>query len=154
MPDGNFEQYQVERTSAYRQMDARLIMWGNIMLRGALAGLPDCERSDALTPVRWTGKQIDAAMALHSRVIRLPEVRQRIVLQVFYRGREAADWDKLDPLQQSGVEAEMCREGLARMRRYNRENAASLVLILRQSEFRTVRIGAVWELCAGEGGAS
>lgn len=141
--------------SAFQAMHDRLVLWGQIMLRGVMSpdgpsGVPSGERNAMLKAVVWTGSQQAAAMELHSRVIRLPEVRQRIVLQIFYRAWEAEFWHELEPDDQSKIEAEMCREGLFRMRRYNAENAGSLVLILRQSEFRTVREAAVWELLRGE----
>lgn len=139
--------------AAFYAMHERLVKWGQIWLRHAMTNVPDyvLARDPVKEAQEWTGAELESAYELNSRVIRLSELRRTFVLQIFYKAREAKFWYELDPTDQSKIEAEMCREGLARMRRYNADNGGSLVLILRQTEFRAVREAAVWELIRGEG---
>lgn len=151
MPDGNFEQYQVERTSAYRQMDGRLIHYGKVLLQQAKGDEPDAR--DERTPIPrvvWTAAEETRAWQVQRLVILLPPTA-RFIIQAFYKAREADYWHELSPLQQGGVEASMCREVNARVREFCRLHGGTPLLVLRQTYFRELRIGAVKDLCAKDG---
>ena len=89
MPEGAID-YRAEQ-SAFMHMHDSLILWGLIMLKGAAVVVLEDEEPDARYR-EWTGRQQEAAMNLHRRVIRLPRPEHRIVLQVFYALNVAARW--------------------------------------------------------------
>lgn len=122
---------------AYLLMHRRLVLWGRIWLRGSRAGSspdPDADSDRA----EFTGDEAAIADALHSRVINLPEVRQRFVLQVFYREGAAARWEHLSPTYKRALLANMTADVNAGLRRYNRE-AADPVVLIRWQDFDGIR---------------
>jgi hypothetical protein len=123
--------------AACAAMHRRLVLWGRIWLRGSRAGAspdPDADSDRA----EFTGDEAALADALHSRVIALPEVRQRFVLQVFYREGAAARWNHLSPTYKLALLANMTADVNAGLRQYNRE-APDPVVMIRWQDFEGIQ---------------
>ncbi len=124
MPDGSIAQQaaqHVERTefdAECRRMHCRLVEWGLIMLKQSDFPL-DEEEPQARHRV-WSGRQQDAAMALHRMVIALG-AQERIVLQCFYALNIASHWTSINPELQTKIEKELTVSANERLRTYARE---------------------------------
>lgn len=112
-----------DRDNAYaaHQMHIRLVEWGNVQLRGPGLFNPDDGEPDNLRRVEWTGEQRRRAAKLHSIIIRLPEWRLNIVLQVFYKAGQASHWHTLRPEQQRQIERDLTDELNRRSRNRQRD---------------------------------
>lgn len=141
MPDGNLDPSGI--LAACNRMHGRLVAWGRIILAGGNGPREKWESDDDMMGRRdWTGAEIDAARLLHSAVIRLPEVRQRLILQVFYRERVAEWWDDVDQERRYAMVEALTIEVNARIRRYNlevRDKAAAV----NPAAFEGIRLRAV-----------
>lgn len=112
---------------------------------------PDPDRK----PRQWSRAEIDAAARLHSRVIRLPRVAHRIVLQVFFAETVAAYWSELDPEAKLPMLRDLTNwhanpPGVnARIKMYNRECAAQEAAI-HWSDFEPILHRGIRILCNNE----
>ena len=132
-------------------MHRRLVSWGLVYLKGTRLGADTAITWDSDSNIRreWPGYVIDAARALHSRVIRLPAL-QRIVLQVFYRENIAEIWYEPDIMAKwAKVSGELTPEINYRLRTAAREFNLPTAH-LRPSEFVPTLEGAVHALLAAE----
>ena len=148
MPDGSIERAGI--LAACDRMHSRLVAWGRIILAGGNGPREKWESDDDLMGKRdWTGAEMDAARQLHSAVIRLPEVRQRLVLQVFYRERMAEWWGDVHPERRFAVARDLTIEVNARIRRYN-QDAQDKVASINAADFNGIRDRAVRALVNNE----
>lgn len=140
MPDGS-QGLGVE--AACNAMHWRLVAWGAIMLRGGSGPRIAWESDDDQYDRReWSGADQDAARALHSLVIQLPEVRQRLVMQVFYREPCAPYWSTFPPVRKVRVCEELAIEVNRRIRTYNAQGVG-LATTIRSEDFEGVRWRAI-----------
>lgn len=140
MPDGS---QGVGVEAACNAMHDRLVAWGAIMLRGGSGPRIAWESDDDQYDRReWSGADQDAARALHSLVIQLPEVRQRLVMQVFYREPCAPYWSTFPPVRKVRVCEELAIEVNRRIRAYNAQGVG-LATTIRSEDFDTVRWRAI-----------
>ena len=140
MPDGS-RVTGIE--AACNAMHDRLIAWGAIMLRGGSGPRIAWESDDDQYDRReWSGADQDAARALHSLVIQLPEVRQRLVMQVFYREPCAPYWSTFPPVRKVRVCEELAIEVNRRIRTYNAQGVG-LATTIRSEDFEGVRWRAI-----------
>lgn len=129
-------------------MHERLVHYGKVLLQGATGEqLGHNGDREPLKKAPWTALDEATAWATHQLATTLP-ARERIVLQVFYRSREAEYWHELDDEQQSEIETLLCREANYRMRQYCAE-VQKLPVTIRGYHFRPIREAAVRELCDG-----
>lgn len=154
MPDGsNF--------SAFHAMDRRLVQWGLIQIRGLFYRQIPWDSDAEHEKREWSGDERAAAFALHGRVIRLPEVRQRLVLQVFYRESCAAWWDELEPRQKRIWEAKLTHfvdlsgaldplHGVNKRLAMYEQSTGTKVARIREWEFTPIRERAIRQLVANE----
>lgn len=151
MPDGSITQRRelTEFDSECRRMDRRLVKFGQILLQGAKGSEPSVEEPDEpKKKTIWPPDEEASAYALLQRVNLLP-ARQRFVVLVFYKAREADYWHELMPDKREEVATELCREVNARLRRYaeasgeKRESVGGFVL-------RDIRDDAIRALVVAE----
>ena len=148
MPDGS---QGVGIEAACNAMHLRLVAWGAIMLRGGSGPRLAWESDDDQYDRReWSGADQDAARALHSLVIQLPEVRQRLVMQVFYREPCAPYWQTFPFDRQARVCDDLAIEVNRRIRAYNAQGVG-LATTIRSEDFDPVRWRAVRMLVNREG---
>lgn len=181
MPDGRspylvgLEADHELRATEYEAMYRRLVDWGLCWLRAGESGIEpstiikikidgEDERIERVPyrdpdpdkrPRQWSRAEIDAAGRLHSRVIRLPRVVHRVVLQVFFAETVAAYWHEIEPNSRRGMVQDLTQwngkpSGVnARLRVYNRECGASEPLI-RPDHFEPILNRGVRLLCNNE----
>lgn len=148
MPDGSID--PAGTLAACNRMHSRLVAWGRIILAGGNGPREKWESDDDQMGKRdWTGAEMDAARMLHSAVIRLPEVRQRLVLQVFYRERMAEWWEDVNPERQFAIARDLTIEVNARIRRYN-QDARDKVVSINAADFKGIRERAIRVLVNNE----
>ena len=125
------------------EMHWRLVAWGAIMLRGGSGPRIAWESDDDQYDRReWSGADQDAARALHSLVIQLPEVRQRLVMQVFYREPCAPYWATFPPVRKVRVCEDLAIEVNRRIRAYNAQGVG-LATTISSADFDGVRWRAI-----------
>lgn len=112
---------------------------------------PDPDRK----PRQWTRVEIEAAGRLHSRVIRLPRVEHRIVLQVFFNEYAAEYWHLIDPRAKDDMLRDLTNwngtpKGVnARLRDYNAECGQNEPLI-HWTQFEPILERGIRILCNNE----
>ena len=148
MPDGSID--PAGTLAACNRMHSRLVAWGRIILAGGNGPREKWESDDDQMGRRdWTGAEMDAARMLHSAVIRLPEVRQRLVLQVFYRERMAEWWEDWNPERRYALARDLTIEVNARIRRYN-ATVMDKAVSVRGDDFDGIRLRAIRVLVNNE----
>lgn len=123
-------------------MHERLVLYGRIILRDqAKRAAPDPD-ADRDVSERFTGQQAEEAYLLHLRVVKLPEVRQRFVLQTFYRDGAAARWEHLSPTYCVARLVDLTAEVNDGLREYNRTGEGR-VAIIRATDFEGIRMRSI-----------
>ncbi len=113
------------------------------------------EQDINLKPRNWTGADIRAAELLNYRVIRLPRVHYRVVLQVFYLESSAECWEAIKADERENIVRDLTLwpdhpPGVnATIRDYNKSNAATEHEI-RPADFMPILHRAVQILCNGD----
>lgn len=181
MPDGRspylagIEADHELRATEYEAMYKRLVDWGLCWLRAGESGIeastiikikvdgeddrfervPYRDPDPDQRPRQWSRAEIDAAGRLHSRVIRLPRVVHRIVLQVFFAETIAEFWSYVDPNARRDMVRDLTQWNAnppgvnARLRTFNRACGASEPLI-HADDFEPILRRAVKMLCNNE----
>ncbi len=113
MPDGSIAQQ-----AAQHVWHGLLVKYGEVWLQGASGQeLGSQVEREPVARIPWTQKQLDDAYAIHLQVIRL-DPKSRIIVQVFYKARQAGYLHELEPDKQADFHNELCREINARWRAY------------------------------------
>ena len=152
MPDGSVWQMwqRDEIRIACADMHERAIRWGLLILRGGNGMRLKWDSDDEELDKRvFTPADRDAAKALHSAVIRLPELRQRLVMQVFYREMCASNWGAVSWQRQRQIVDDLAQEVNNRIRAYDRE-CSTMTDRVRPEHFEGIRGRALRILCNNE----
>lgn len=110
---------------------------------------------NAMKPRVWSGAEVRKIELLNYRVIRLPRVHHRIVLQAFYLESSAEHWETVTPDERENIIRDLTLwpdhpPGVnARIRDYNESNAAAEHEI-RPADFMPILHRAVQILCNNE----
>ena len=140
MPDGS-RQYE---NAAYTRTHRRLIQYGQVLLQQAKGDEPDARDEQTIRKRIWTAAEEQAAWDVLRQVILLP-ARERIVVNAFYRAREADYWHELEPDKALEILTDMCREINYNVRRWACE-AQELPRTVRPHQVLPIRDTAIREI--------
>lgn len=129
---------------AYARVHLRLVLYGQVLLQQAKGDEPDARDDQTIRKRIWTAREEAAAWEVQQQVVLLP-ARERIVVNAFYKAREAEYWHELEPERALTILADMCREINYRVRRWACE-VQELPRTVRPHQVQPIRDGAIREL--------